>query len=307
MWRYVARRVLLAIPTILGVVVLVFFAMRVLPGNIADKMIADFGMSAADIARLRVQWGLDDPLHVQFGRFVGQMVQGDLGRSIWSRRLVVDQIAEQVPATVQLTLAAMAIAVFIGVPLGILAAIRRHTWWDFSCMAMALGGVSMPSFWLGLLLILFFGVRLGWLPMAGTGGLEYLILPAFTLGFGSSAVIARLTRSSMLEFLRRDFIRTAQSKGLMPRVVTWKHALRNAMIPVMTIIGLQVANLLGGAVLTETVFSRQGIGRMAAQAVLEKDFPVAQGIAMLVAITYVFVNLFVDILYAFFDPRIRYE
>jgi ABC-type dipeptide/oligopeptide/nickel transport system permease component len=307
MWRYLLTRLLAAIPTIIGVVVLVFFAMRVLPGDITDKMVADFGLSAADIKRLREQWGLDDPLHVQFARFAGEMARGDLGRSIWSRRLVTDQIAEQLPATAQLTAAATGIAVAIGVPLGILAAVRRHSWLDFSSMGVALLGVSMPSFWLGLLLILLFGVRLGWLPMAGTGGWQFLVLPAFTLGFGASAVIARLTRSSMLEVLRQEYVKTARSKGLHKRTVTWKHALRNAAIPVVTIVGLQIAGLLGGAVLTETVFSRQGIGRMAAQAVLEKDFPVAQAIVLLVALTYVAVNLFIDVLYALLDPRIRYD
>jgi ABC-type dipeptide/oligopeptide/nickel transport system permease component len=307
MWGYLLKRLLAAIPTIIGVVVLVFFAMRVLPGDITDKMIADFGLSAADIKRLRQQWGLDDPLYVQFARFISDMARGDLGRSIWSRRLVTEQIAEQIPATVELTLAAMVIAVAIGVPLGILAAVRRRSWLDFSSMAVALLGVSMPSFWLGLLLILLFGVRLGWLPMAGTGGWQFLLLPAFTLGFGASAIIARLTRSSMLEVLRQEYVKTAHSKGLAGVTVTWKHALRNAAIPVVTIVGLQVAGLLGGAVLTETVFSRQGIGRTAAQAVLQKDFPMIQAVVLLVALTYVVVNLAIDVLYALLDPRIRYD
>jgi peptide/nickel transport system permease protein/oligopeptide transport system permease protein len=235
------------------------------------------------------------------------MARGDLGRSIWSRRLVTEQVAEQVPATIELTVAATGIAVAIGVPLGIVAAVRRHSWLDFSSMGVALLGVSMPSFWLGLLLILFFGVRLGWLPMAGTGGWRFLILPAFTLGLSAAAVIARLTRSSMLEVLRQEYMKTARSKGLRPRTVTWKHALRNAAIPVTTIVGLQIAGLLGGAVLTETVFSRQGIGRMAAQAVLQKDFPLIQAIVLLVALTYVAVNLVIDVLYALLDPRIRYD
>jgi peptide/nickel transport system permease protein/oligopeptide transport system permease protein len=307
MWRYLLRRLLAAVPTIIGVVVLVFFAMRILPGDITDKMVADFGLSAADIKRLREQWGLDDPLHAQFVRFVSEMARGDLGRSIWSRRLVTEQVAEQIPATLELTLAATGIAIAIGVPLGILAAVRRHSWLDFSSMGVALLGVSMPSFWLGLLLILLFGVRLGWLPMAGTGGWRFLILPAFTLGFSASAVIARLTRSSMLEVLRQEYVKTAHSKGLPRRTVTWKHALRNAAIPVITIIGLQIAGLLGGAVLTETVFSRQGVGRTAAQAVLQKDFPLVQAIVLLVALTYVGVNLLIDVLYAFLDPRIRYD
>jgi len=307
MLRYLVKRLLLAVPTVIGVVVLVFFAMRVLPGDITDKMVADFGLSAADIARLRQQWGLDDPLYVQFVRFVGDVLRGDLGRSIWSRRLVTEQIGDQLPATVELTVAAMVISVTIGVPLGIMAALKRRSWWDFASMGVALLGVSMPTFWLGLLLILLFGVRLGWLPMAGTGGMAFLVLPAFTLGFHSSAVIARLTRSSMLEVLRQEYIKTARAKGLRGRTVLWKHALRNAAIPVLTIMGLQVAGLLGGAVLTETVFSRQGIGHMAARAVLEKDFPVVQGIVLLVALTYVVVNLGIDLLYALVDPRIRYD
>jgi len=303
---YIAVRFLAAIPTIIGVVIVVFIALRVLPGSVADKLVADFGMSAADIARLEAQWGLDEPIVVQFGRFVSDAIQGDLGRSVWSRRPVTQQIAQQLPATAELAGWSMLIAVSIGFPLGILAAVRRDTWWDTLSMGVALIGVSMPNFWLGLVLIMVFGATLGWLPMAGSGGWQHLVLPAFTLGFSLSGIIARLVRAAMLEALNQDYVRTARSKGLQERVVSWKHALRNALIPVVTVLGLQIAGLLNGAVIIETVFSRPGIGRMLVNGVIDKDFPIVQGVVILVAGVYVFANIVVDLLYAAIDPRIQY-
>jgi ABC-type dipeptide/oligopeptide/nickel transport system permease component len=216
-------------------------------------------------------------------------------------------IRERVGATFQLTVAAIATAILIGVPLGIVAAVRQNTWLDSTSMTVALLGVAMPSFWLGLLLIWLFSVRLNWIPIIGGGGIKGLILPAFTLGFGAAAIIARLVRSSMLEVLRQDYMTSARAKGLASRTVVLRHGLKNALIPVVTIIGLQFGNLLGGAVVIETVFARQGIGRMAIDGILTKDFPVVQGIVLFAALIYVAVNLAVDLLDSVLDPRIRYD
>lgn len=307
MWNYLRKRLLWSVIVIGGVVTLVFFLLRILPGDPADKMIADFGMSAADLATLKAQWGLDKPLYTQFGEFVWNALHGDFGRSIWTRRLVTAQVFDQLPDTIELALAAMFFTILIGVPTGILAAVRQNTWVDTVSMVVALAGVSMPSFWLGLVLLLVFAVQLGWFPMAGTGGLKYLALPAFTLGFRFAGSIARLTRSGMLEVLRQDYIRTARAKGLKEWTVITRHAMRNSLIPVVTILGLQMAALLGGAVIVETVFSRRGIGAMAVSAIKEKDYPLVQGIVLLIAAIYVLVNLMVDLGYAWLDPRIRYE
>jgi len=303
---YVRTRLTLAIPVLLGVSIAVFAMLRLLPGDPAQIMLAESGASAERVAALRQQLGLDDPLPVQYGRFLMGALRGDLGRSILSNRPVTQEIAGQLPSTIELTLAAMAVAIGIGVPLGLLAATHHNGPLDLGAMALALGGVSMPSFWLGVLLILLFSLRLGWLPATGQGGIERLILPAFTLGFGAAAIIARLVRSSVLEVLRHEYITTARAKGLNPRVVLLRHALKNALIPVVTIVGLQFGALLAGTVVIETVFSRPGVGRMVVNAILVKDFPVAQGAILIIATTYVLANLIVDLLYAWLDPRVRY-
>ena len=306
MSSYVRTRLTLAIPVLLGVSIAVFAMLRLLPGDPAQIMLAESGASAERVAALRQQLGLDDPLPVQYGRFLMGALRGDLGRSILSNRPVTQEIAGQLPSTIELTLAAMAVAIGIGVPLGLLAATHHNGPLDLGAMALALGGVSMPSFWLGVLLILFFSLRLGWLPATGQGGIERLILPAFTLGFGAAAIIARLVRSSVLEVLRHEYVTTARAKGLSPRVVLLRHALKNALIPVVTIVGLQFGALLAGTVVIETVFSRPGVGRMVVNAILVKDFPVAQGAILIIATTYVLANLIVDLLYAWLDPRVRY-
>jgi len=305
--RYVRTRLTLAIPVLLGVSIAVFAMLRLLPGDPAQIMLSESGASAERVAALRRELGLDDPLPVQYWRFLSGALRGDLGRSIQSNRLVTDEIWAQLPSTIELTLAAMMVAIGIGIPLGLLAATHHNGPLDYGAMALALGGVSMPSFWLGILLILFFSLRLGWLPATGQGGLERLVLPAFTLGFGAAAIIARLVRSSVLEVLRHEFMTTARAKGLGARVVLLRHALKNALIPVVTIIGLQFGALLGGAVVIETVFARRGIGRMAIDAILAKDFPVVQGTVLFAALVYVTVNLVVDLLYSVLDPRIRYD
>jgi len=307
MSRYLIRRLVLAVPVILGVSVAVFLMMHLIPGDPALAMLrGQPTVTEADVDRIRHQLGLDDPLPVQYLKYMGRALRGDLGESVHSHRPVLQMIGEQAWATIQLALAAMVIAVLLGVTLGTISAVRQNSWVDSLSMLVALFGVSMPSFWFGLLLIYVFSLRLGWFPITGQGGIERLILPAVALGMDFSAITARLVRSNLLEVLRQDYILSARAKGLRDRVVVSRHALRNAMIPVLTIVGLQLGNLLGGAVVVETVFAREGIGRLAITAILSKDFPLVQGIVLLSAIVYVAVNLAVDLTYALFDPRIHY-
>jgi ABC-type dipeptide/oligopeptide/nickel transport system permease component len=298
---------LLTVPILLGVSTLVFAMLYLIPGDPVQLMLSESGASPENVARLRAQLGLDEPPHVQYLRFLGNVVRGDLGRSIFNNRPVTTLIVEQLGATLQLTAAGMALGIGFGVTLGVLAAVRPASWLDDLTSILALVGVSMPSFWLGLMFLFLFSFTLGWLPATGQGGLERLIMPATVLGLGSAAFIARLVRSSMLEALHQDYVTTARAKGLAERVVVVRHALRNALIPVATIIGLQFGQLLGGAVITETVFGRQGIGRLAVGAVLSKDFPLVQGTVLLSAVVYLLVNLIVDVSYAYIDPRVRYE
>jgi ABC-type dipeptide/oligopeptide/nickel transport system permease component len=302
---YIGLRLLAAIPTILGVSVLVFASLYLLPGDPVQALAGEVPLERERVEALREQLGLNDPPWEQYGRFALDAIQGDLGTSLKSRRPVLDEILTFLPATLQLTTAAMVFAVIMGVTLGAVAAIRAHTWVDTLTMLLALGGVSVPVFWMGLMLLLVFAVWLGLVPSTGTEGIERLILPAFTLGYGAAAIIARLTRSAMLEVLSLEYVVTARSKGLAERVVIVRHALRNALIPVITIVGLQVGNLLSGAVIVETVFSRQGVGRMLVNGILGKDLPLVQGAILFVAVFYVLINLLTDILYAWVDPRIR--
>jgi peptide/nickel transport system permease protein len=306
MWSFITRRLIILVPVVIGVSFLVFTAMYVLPGDAVDSMLAERGASAEELARLRSQLGLDQPFLVQYGRFIGRLVTGDLGSSIVTGRPVADQIASQLPATIQLTFASLLIAVVVGVPLGVIAAVKRGTWIDSLSMVVALIGVSMPNFWLGLLLILTFSLQLGWFPAAGTGDWRYLVLPAVTLGFSGVAIIARITRSSLLEVIHADYVRTARSKGLRPSTVIVKHAMRNSMASVMTVIGLQFGALLGGSVVVETVFGRQGIGFLTVSGIQRADFPLVQVTVMLAALAFVVVNLLVDVTYSLLDPRIRY-
>lgn len=306
MWSFITRRLIILVPVIVGVSFLVFAAMYILPGDAVDSMLAERGASAEELARLRDQLGLDDPFFVQYGRFIVRLASGDLGTSLVTGRTVVDQISSQLPATVELTLAALFIAVAVGVPLGVVSAVRRGTWIDSLSMIVALIGVSMPNFWLGLLLILTFSLQLGWFPAAGTGDWRYLVLPAVTLGFSGVAIIARITRSSLLEVIHADYVRTARSKGLRPSTVVVKHAMRNAMASVMTVIGLQFGALLGGSVVVESVFGRQGIGFLTVNGIQRGDFPLVQATVMLAALAFVVVNLLVDVTYSLLDPRIRY-
>jgi len=281
--------------------------MHVLPGDPVRIMLAGQPVSGEIVEQLRKEYGLDKPIYVQYFTFAGDALQGDLGRSIKTKRLVTQEIFAQFPSTLQLTMAAMFIALVIGVTSGVLAAVHQGSWIDAVSMFFALLGVSMPSFWLALLLLLLFSFNLGWLPAVGAGGIKHLILPAFVLGVGEAAIIARLVRASMVEVLRQEYVNVARAKGLSNRVVILRHALRNALIPVVTVLGLQYGYLLGGAVIVETVFSRPGIGRLAVDAILAKDYPMVQGVVLFSAVIYVVVNLIVDISYGWIDPRIHYE
>jgi len=307
MLRYIQRRLLASIPVILGVATLTFALMHLLPGDPAETILAQSGGQAEAIEQLRHQLGLDLPIYAQYWHFLSTAVRGDFGESIWLRRPVSEVLAEQLPATLELAVAAMVLAVLIGLSLGILAALHHDSWIDRAAMAVSVVGVATPIFWSGLLAIYIFAAALRWLPATGQRDLAHLILPAAVLGFGAAGSIARLVRSSMLDVLRQEYITAARGKGLRRSVVLFRHALRNALIPVVTMSGLQFGALLGGTVVTETVFSRQGLGRTLVDAILWKDFPLVQGGVMLIAAIYILVNLLVDISYVFIDPRIRYE
>ena len=292
------------IPVMLGVSFIVFTIMYFTPGDPA-KIILGERAPAAEVAALRTQMGLDAPFLVQFFNFIKNAVQGDFGRSLVTKRPVAEELFARFPATIQLAGSAVLIAVAIGIPVGIISAIKQYSVFDGVAMTLALVGVSMPNFWQGLMMIILFSVYLRWLPSSGYGTFRHLIMPAITLGTSSAALITRMTRSSMLEVVRQDYIRTARAKGLDESVVINRHALKNALIPVVTVIGLQFGYLLGGAVLTETVFSWPGVGRMMVDAIRQKDFPVVQAGVLLLALSFSLVNLLVDILYAYIDPRIK--
>ena len=305
MLTWILQRVLAVVPVLFGVTLAVFSMLFLVPGDPVKMMLAEFVTNPDQVAQMRAQLHLDEPVLKQYGRFVANAVRGDLGTSIRSRRPVTTEIGENVASTAQLAVAAMLVAVAVGVPLGLLAALSRNSWLDVASMGTALLGVSMPSFWLGLLLIFVFSLHLAWFPATGGGDLAHLILPAITLGTIAAAIIARLTRSSMLEVLGQDYVRTARAKGLGGVSVVARHALKNALIPIITIFGLQFGNLLAGAVIVETVFSRPGLGRLIVGGILSKDFPLVQGTVLFVATIYVLINVLVDVAYAYADPRIR--
>ena len=306
MRAFLTRRLLLLVPTLLGVTMATFLMLHLTPGDPVTIMLGEFA-SASDVARLRAELGLDRPIVVQYLKFLGRAVRGDLGSSIRSRRPVQEEIAERLPPTMVLALAAQVLAVCAGITAGVTAAAARRPSVDSAIVAVTLVGLSMPTFWSGLLLILLFSLTLGWLPITASGGLRALILPAVTLAAPAAAVLARVTRASVLEVLRQDYVRTARAKGVSERLVVYRHALRNALIPVLTVAALQFAGLVAGAVIVESVFSRPGLGRLAVTAILSRDFPLAQGIVLVVASMYVFVNVGVDLVYGVLDPRIRYQ
>lgn len=306
MYQYIARRLLLTVPVVLGVAVLVFSMIRLIPGDPA-RAIAGVQASPEFVQQVRVRYALDEPLPVQFGIFLRDLARGDLGTSTFTRRPVVADIAERFPRTMLLATTSMVIATILGVAAGVVSATKRNSWFDNVSMVIALLGVAAPVFWLGLMLQLLFAVQLRLLPATGLGSWRHLILPSVTLGMASAGLIARITRSSMLDVLKADYITTARAKGLAERFVVYKHALKNALIPVVTVMGLQFGILLGGAVLTETVFAWPGIGRLLVDSILRRDYPVVQATVMLMAFVFVVINLAVDIIYAFLDPRIHYQ
>lgn len=306
MWAYIVKRLLLSIPVIFGVAFMVFAMVRVVPGDPA-RIIAGEAATQEIVEGIRKDMGLDRPLLSQFATFMGNVLRGDFGRSVRSRAPVAGEIAARLPNTIRLATAGLFVAVVVGVSAGIISAIRPYSWMDTVVMLVALAGLSMPVFWSGLMLILIFAVWLGWLPAVGTGGMAHLVLPAVTLGMSTAAIIARMSRSSMLEVLRSDYIRTARAKGLGEAAVVNRHAFRNALIPVITVVGLQMGTLLSGAVLTETVFAWPGIGRLLVEGILARDYPIVQASVLVVAMAFVMVNLMVDVLYAVVDPRIHYD
>lgn len=307
MVAYLIRRIVMTIPVWFAILTLVFLMRPLVPGDPVKIMFFGRSTSPEVVENMRHQLGLDDPLPVQYARYVGNVLQGDLGTSITTRKPVLTEIGDRYPATLQLALGSLAVSMLVGLITGILAAVYKDSLIDTLAMVFAMAGISMPAFWFGLVMIYFFSVRLGWFSVIPDGSLKSLILPAVTLGLIASSVVARLVRSSMLEILGQDYIRTARAKGLRERGVLLRHALGNAMIPVVTILGLQFGGLLSGAFIIEAVFAWHGIGELAVNAFAKRDFPLIQGIVLVVATTYVLVNVLVDILYAFLDPRINYS
>ena len=306
MLRYIIRRILFLIPVLLGVTFCVFTLLYLTPGDPARMVLGDLATDAA-IKEFRDKEGLNDPYLVQFGNYVWKALHGDIGRSYSTKRPVMTELLTAFPYTLKLSAFAMIIAIIIGIPCGIISAIKQYSWFDTITMIFAMVGLSMPVFWLGLLLILLFAVHLRWLPSSGFSTFKSMILPSAALAAQSISMVTRMTRSSMLEVIRADYIRTARSKGQKESVVIWVHALRNALIPVVTLCGLQFGHLLAGAILTESIFAVPGVGRLRVQAIMTRDYPMVQGGVLFVAFTFSIVNLLVDLLYAYIDPRIKAE
>ncbi len=315
MGRYIIQRILILIPLLLAISLLTFVLVHLAPG---DPIATQFGMNMKRleperIEAIREELGLNDPLAVQYLRYLGNLLKGDMGQSLTTKKPVLDEITDRLPATIQLTLAAMFISLLLAIPLGILSAVKRGSFVDKLSMSGALLGVSMPSFWVGIMLMLLFSLQLGWLPSSGrgdgttVGSIKALILPALTLGMALMGLTTRLMRSSMLEVLGQDYMRTARSKGLRSFVVLNRHGLRNALIPVVTIVGLQFASLLGGAVIVETIFAWPGIGRLAVNAIWRRDYPVIMGTVLVFAVVFILMNLLVDLVYTLIDPRINFD
>ncbi len=307
MWRYVLRRLVLAVPVLLGISIGVFLMAELVPGDPATVLAGDTA-SPATIERIRTELGLDQPLAVRYAKFLQRLVlQGSLGESTRSHREVLVEIMDRMPYTLQLALGAVLLSTFLGVAVGIVAAVNRGRRSDYGIMSVAVFALSIPSFFIALLMIIAFSVTLRWLPVTGAGTWQHLVLPTVALSLHSAAVKARITRSSMLEVLGQEYLRTARAKGLRERNVVLRHALKNALIPITTLIGLQFGALLGGAFIIENIFGWPGIGRLAVQSVFTRDFPVVQGTVLLGAAIYFTANLAVDLIYAWLDPRIRYS
>jgi peptide/nickel transport system permease protein len=317
MRTYIAKRLLLVVPTLLGVASLVFLIMRVIPGDVALLILGgDAGaIDPKQLAAMRQQLGLDQPILVQFGHWLWGVVQFDFGTSLWTGQPVIEELLIRLPLSLQLAFMATIVSVLIAIPLGMLAAVRQDTWVDYLVRVISIGGLAIPSFWIGILCILFLVIYFGWGPpleftppwVDPWANFQMMVWPVVTVGYRYSAVTTRMTRSTVLEVLREDYIRTAWAKGLRERAVVIRHALKNAMLPVITLIGTEFAFLIGGLVVTETVFTLNGIGRFVVDAVAHRDYPVVQALVFLIAFAFVIVNLLVDLTYAWFDPRIRYR
>jgi len=310
---FLTRRLLAAVPTVLGVMAVVFLVIHLIPGDPASAMLGE-NATTQQLVETRHLLGLDRPLPVQFLQFIGRYAEGNFGHSIRTQRAVVVEITSRAVFTIELAAGGMLVTVLLGVPLGVLAATRRGSLADLAVLVASMAGIAAPVFWIGLLLSLVFATKLGWLPSIGAGRaddwgsvLRALVLPSATLGLSGMALIARMTRSSMLDVLREDYIRTAFAKGVAGTVVVYRHALKNAAIPIVTIIGFNVGYLLGGAVLTETVFARPGLGKLLVDAILARDYPVVQGVTFFVALLFVAVNLATDLVYSLLDPRVEFQ
>jgi peptide/nickel transport system permease protein len=306
MHNYLIKRLLSTIPVLIGISLLLFFMLRMLPGDPAQVLAGQMA-TPQEIENIRHQLGLDRPVYEQYAIYMSRLVRLDLGRSARTQNPVIDEIWARLPNTLLLAVVAITLACLFGIPAGILSAVRPYSWIDYLVTISALFGMSMPVFWLGLMLVVLFAVILQWLPAGGTGSWQHVILPSVTLASFVVAFIARMTRSTMLETLSQDFTTTARSKGLTETVVILKHALKNALIPIITVVGLQFGFLLGGAVLTETVFAWPGLGRLLYDSISARDYPMIQGTILIFGLLYIFVNLVVDLIYAFVDPRIRYD
>jgi len=304
--RYFARRLLLTVPVLLGVATLVFSLIHLVPGDPVQSMLGE-AASPQEVADLRARLGLDRPLYAQYGTFLAGLTRGDLGTSLRTNQPVAATIRERIPATFQLAFAAMAVAVALAIPLGIVAAVYAGGPIDLAATTLALVGISIPNFWLGPLMAIIFSVVLGWLPVSGRGGAAYLVLPAVTLGAPLAAVLARMTRASMVEELRELYVLAARARGVSPFRAVVRHAFRNSLIPVVTVLGLQFGAVLTGAVITETIFAWPGVGRLLIQSISFRDYPVVQGCILLIAITYVAMNVLTDLVYGLLDPRIRFD
>ena len=305
MKRYLHQRLLLLLPTLFGALTLVFVLVHLIPGDPVEVMLGETA-TAADKEELRRSLGFDQPLSRQYGSFFIKLAAGDLGHSLYEQASVADIISARLPATLELALGAMITAILISFPLGTLAAVRRGRWADRLALLFSLLGLSLPNFWLGPLLMVVFAIQLGWTPVSGRGGISHLLLPALTLALGMAAILTRILRVSLLQAMHEDYVRTARAKGLSERCVWLKHTLRNALLSVVSIMSLQFGNLLAGSLITETIFSWPGIGRLTVQAIQTRDYPLVQGCVLVIAISYVLVNFFTDLLYRMVDPRISY-
>ncbi|MBI3953849.1 MAG: ABC transporter permease [Chloroflexi bacterium] len=315
MRQYVARRLLLMIPTIFLISLLVFFLVRLIPGDTVMMLLENASLGEQDVQAYRAKLGLDRPVYVQYGTWISDVLRGDLGTSLWSRQPIVKEILQRLPVTAELGAVAMFFSLLIAVPIGVVSAIRQDTWTDYVSRSLAILGLAVPGFWLGTLVIVLPAIWFGWIPPIRYTGfadnpwrnVQQFLIPGFLLGLGLAAVVMRMTRSMMLEVLRQDYIRTAWSKGLRERGVVYRHALKNALIPVISILGVQIAVIAGGSVIFEQIFNLPGIGKFMYRAIQTRDYPVVQGVNLFLAAVIVWVNFLVDVTYAYLDPRIRFR